>query len=66
MPRIIIKTGVIASDGRETTLEEYLCDWPGCPEVAQHVVGVARELGTAIVLCPRHAASPDGRRDDAV
>jgi len=64
MPRVVIKTGIVGSDGRETVLEDYLCDWPGCPEVAEHVVGVVREIATAVVLCDRHAVNPHARVED--
>jgi hypothetical protein len=28
MPRLTIKTGIVAEDGQEEVLTEYLCDWP--------------------------------------
>jgi hypothetical protein len=56
MPSVTIKTGVIAADGHEEVLTEYICDWPGCPNVAEHVVGVVRELRMTSALCSDHAA----------
>lgn len=53
MPQITIRTIV---DGREETLSEYLCDWPDCPDVAVHVVGVVRELRIRAAMCAEHAA----------
>jgi hypothetical protein len=57
MPHVTIKTGVVAADGHEEVLTEYLCDWPGCANVAEHVIGVVIELGAMCVLCAEHAAS---------
>jgi hypothetical protein len=65
MPRVTIKTGVVAADGHEEVLTEYLCDWPGCANVAEHVIGVAVELGAMCVACPEHAASMSGRPLDS-
>ena len=55
MPQVTIKTGIAGPDGREEKLSEYLCDWPGCPNVAEHVLGCVRELGLAVAVCPQHA-----------
>jgi len=54
MPRVTLKTGFIAPDGREEELSEYLCDAPGCPNVATHPVGCIRELGLCFVTCAEH------------
>ena len=56
MPRVTIRTGVVAADGHEEVLMEYLCDWPGCANVAEHVVGVVAGLGAMCVVCPAHVA----------
>jgi hypothetical protein len=56
MPRVTIRTGIIAPDGQEEVLTEYICDWPDCPNVAEHVTGVVRELAFAAVMCKEHAA----------
>lgn len=55
VPRIIIKTGLPGPDGREEELREFMCDVPGCPNVAVHVLGVSRELGVFSVVCQEHA-----------
>jgi hypothetical protein len=62
MPLVTIRTGMIAPNGQEEVLTEYLCDWPDCPNVAQHVAGVVRELGLASVMCDEHAARLRKRR----
>ena len=62
MPRVTIKTGIIGSDGHEQALTEYLCDWPGCPNIANHVLGRVREIGAAIVVCDEHVAAMGGNR----
>jgi hypothetical protein len=54
VPRIIIKTGRAGPDGREEELSEYMCDTPGCPNVATHVLGGARELGLFAAVCQDH------------
>jgi hypothetical protein len=53
MPLVNIKFAV---DGRDETLSEFMCDWPNCPHVAVHVVGVVRELRLVAALCAEHAA----------
>ena len=68
MPWVAIKTGIVAADGRETILREYLCDWPGCAHVAEQVVGVVRELAMARAVCREHAEmgpnhTPDSNAD---
>ena len=62
MPRVTIKTGIIASHGEEEVLTEYICDWPDCPNVAQHVAGVVRELALVAVMCDEHAQMLRKRR----
>jgi hypothetical protein len=57
MPQVTIKTGIAGPDGREEKLSEYLCDWPGCPNVAEHVLGCVRELGLAVAVCSQHATT---------
>ena len=66
MPQVILKTG-IGENGQEEILHEYFCDWPDCPNVAAHVVGVAREIRLVSAVCDEHAAMLEGRnRDDSV
>jgi hypothetical protein len=57
MPQVTIKTGITGPDGREEELSEYLCDWPGCPNIAAYVLGCVKELGLAVVVCPQHATT---------
>ena len=58
MPRVTIRTGIIGPNGQEEVLTEYMCDWPDCPNVAEHVAGVVRQLGLAAVMCDQHATAP--------
>jgi hypothetical protein len=64
MPRITIKTGIAAPDGREEELTEYLCDWPGCPNVATQVLGCSREIRLAAAVCEQHAAVTNPRQEN--
>jgi len=61
MPQVTLRTIV---DGREETISEYICDWPGCPHVAVHVLGVVRELRLRAAMCAEHAARFAKRSDD--
>jgi hypothetical protein len=54
MPQIVIRTGFKAPDGHEEKLTEYFCDWPDCRNVATHVLGCSKELGTASAVCQEH------------
>ena len=62
MAQVILKTGIATADGKEEVLREYLCDWPGCPNIATHVLGFTRELATTAVVCDEHASAT--RHDD--
>jgi hypothetical protein len=53
VPQVTIRTVI---DGREETISDYLCDWPDCPNVGIHVVGVVRELRIRAAMCAEHAA----------
>jgi hypothetical protein len=64
MPHVTINTGIAAEDGREETLSEYLCDWPDCPNVASHVIGIVRELRTCTAVCADHAAQLASRANN--
>jgi hypothetical protein len=55
MPLVTIRTGIFAPDGREEKLTEYLCDVPGCPNIATQVLGCIRELRLCAVSCDEHA-----------
>jgi hypothetical protein len=53
MPRVTLRAE--SPDGKEHTLTEYTCDWPDCPNVAVHVIGVVRELRAIAAVCAPHA-----------
>lgn len=59
MPLATIRTTI---DGREDVMSEYLCDWPGCPNVAVEVIGIVRELRLRSAVCAEHAAQIANRR----
>ena len=65
MPRVTIKTGIVDADGHEEVLAEYLCDWPGCANVAEHLVGVLAELRVMCLVCHEHAATLRKRARDS-
>jgi hypothetical protein len=56
MSQITLKTGMVGDDGQEEILTEYLCDWPDCPNPAEHALGFARELRTCGAVCADHFA----------
>ena len=56
IPQVAIKTGLRTPDGREELLIEYLCDHPGCPNIATHALGCARELGLVTAVCDEHVS----------
>ena len=56
MPRVAIKTGTLGPDGNEIVLQEFLCDWPDCPNIAEQLLGVVCELRAVVIVCPEHAA----------
>jgi hypothetical protein len=60
MPQVTIKTGITGADGHEEELREYLCDWPGCPNVAEQVLGCVKEIGLSVAVCKEHAAASRG------
>ena len=59
MPRVSIRTGTFGADGQEIVLTEYLCDWPGCGNIAERALGGIVELGLAAVVCGEHAVRRD-------
>jgi len=65
MPRVTIKTGFVRDDGSEVVLEEYLCDWQGCPNVAEHILDVPVEFRAMVIVCSKHMATLHGRGPDA-
>jgi hypothetical protein len=64
MPRVTIKTGILGPDGKEEALSEFLCDVPGCPNIATEVVGCAKEIGVVVAWCEEHAAARRALRVD--
>jgi len=58
MPWVTIKSGLTARDGSEEKLSEYLCDYPGCPNVATQVLGSIAELRLFASVCQEHAPKP--------
>ena len=61
MSRVTLRTGFIGADGQEETITDYLCDWPDCPNVAVHVLGVVREIAVVSAVCDEHAAMIEKR-----
>jgi hypothetical protein len=59
IPQVTIKTGIIGPDGREEQLTEMICDHPGCPNIATHVLGVVAELRLIAVVCDDHLPKND-------
>ncbi|HKE83377.1 MAG TPA: hypothetical protein VKB50_06475 [Vicinamibacterales bacterium] len=62
MPQVTLRTIV---DGGEEVLTEYVCDWPGCPNVARHVVGRRTRLCMRAAVSAEHAVplGPGGGLD---
>jgi hypothetical protein len=54
IPQVTIKTGIIGPEGREEQLTGYLCDHPGCPHLATHLLGVVTELRVMAAVCEEH------------
>ena len=54
MPLVTIRTGVHTEDGTEEILREYLCDWPGCPNIAVHSLGCIKEIRVVACVCADH------------
>ena len=66
MPRVTIKTDIAAPDGHTEELTEYLCDWPGCPSVATHVLGCVKEIGICAAVCEEHASTMPALKKDGL
>jgi len=64
MSQVTLRTGFVGADGQEETMTEYLCDWPDCPNVAAHVLGVAREIAALSAVCDEHAAMIERRKKE--
>ena len=55
MPQGMIASSGTTPRGQRETLARYLCDWPGCENVAEHVVNVVRDIGLFAAVCKEHA-----------
>ena len=55
MADVMIESSKTTPRGQKVTLTRYLCDWPGCDNVAEHVLGVRRDLGLFAAICKDHA-----------
>lgn len=55
MPNVTVRTGMLGPDGQEERITEYLCDSPGCPNIATQMVGCVMEIRFCIALCDEHA-----------
>jgi hypothetical protein len=62
VPQVTLRTS-FGEQGEEEVLQEYVCDWPDCPNIAVHILGVVKELGLCSVICDEHA-SLIGRSND--
>jgi len=61
MPWITIKTDLTTRDGEEEELTEYLCDYPGCPNLATHMLGSVPALRLIASVCNEHLPDPSAR-----
>jgi hypothetical protein len=52
MPRVTLRTET--ADRKEVSVTEYVCDVADCPNVAEHVLGFSRELGSFMAVCASH------------
>jgi hypothetical protein len=57
MPQVTIRTGFETEDGHEEILTEYLCDWPGCQNIATQMLGCGTRTGIPVAICEEHAAT---------
>ena len=60
MPKVTLR--IEAADHQETTLTDYICDMPDCPNVAEHVIGVVRELRAYAAVCTAHKRLLDEKK----
>jgi hypothetical protein len=52
MPRVTLRA---EHDEGEETLTEYVCDWPGCPNLGKHMLGSLTEIRAVAIICTEHA-----------
>jgi hypothetical protein len=64
LPRLILRYPQSAN-AKEETLSEYICDWPDCPNVAEHVLGSIRELRAFVAVCGEHVRLPNPQASQA-
>jgi hypothetical protein len=62
IPYVTIRPGIIGPDGREEQLTEYICDHPGCSNIATHMLGAVVELRILAAVCDEHLPNRS-RRD---
>jgi len=62
MPLVTLRT--VDADNNEQTLTEYICDWPGCPNVAEVFIGVLADIRAMAAVCKKHAALIKARREE--
>jgi hypothetical protein len=58
MPRVTMRTGFIGADGQDEELSEFVCDAPGCPNIATDVLGCVTDAAAR----QRLRAGPHRRR----
>jgi hypothetical protein len=61
MPQVTIKTGFLTATNEEEVLTDYLCDWPGCANVAVQCVGLSEEIAWVAAVCEGHLATIKAR-----
>jgi hypothetical protein len=54
IPQVTIRTGILGPDGREEQLTEYICDYPGCPNIPTRWLGCLPELRLRASVCDDH------------
>jgi hypothetical protein len=59
--QVTIKTGFLTANNEEEALADYLCDWPGCANVAVHVLGCVKEIASVAAACEKHLAAIKAR-----
>lgn len=57
--RVTIKTGVVNADGCEEELIEFVCDFPGCPNIVSHVLARV-PISDSSPWCAPNISLPEG------
>lgn len=55
MPWVIVEPGLSGPRSYRERLTTYICDWPDCANVAEHVLGCVPELAACVAVCKEHA-----------